>query len=155
MDDMLNRLLLEEAELQFSGFNEDTAWEIGNALMQRAMAEKLSITIDITRGEQQIFHASRAGTALDNDEWIKRKTRLVYRFGHSSYYVGQLLKSMGKSLEEVFLIPEGLYAPHGGCFPVLVKGTGLVGTITVSGLTQEADHKLVTEVIREYLSKHG
>ena len=155
MDDMLNRLLLEEAELQFSSFNEDTAWEIGNALVRRAVAEKLSITIDITRGEHQIFHASRPGTAPDNDEWVKRKTRLVYRFGHSSYYVGQLLKSKGKSLEEAFLIPEGLYAPHGGCFPILVKGTGLVGTITVSGLAQEDDHKLVTEAIRDYLKKHS
>jgi uncharacterized protein (UPF0303 family) len=155
MDDMLNRLLLEEAELQFSGFNEDTAWEIGSALMRRAVAERLSITMDITHGEHQVFHASRPGTSADNDEWVKRKTRLVYRFGHSSYYIGQLLKSMGKSLEEVFLISESIYAPHGGCFPILVKGTGLVGTITVSGLAQEDDHKLVTEVIRTYLSKHG
>lgn len=153
MDDILNRLLLEEAELQFSGFNEDTAWEIGNDLVNRAVAEKLSITIDITRGEHQVFHASRPGTSADNDEWVKRKTRLVYRFGHSSFYVGQLLKSMGKSLEEVFLIPEGIYAPHGGCFPIIVKGTGLVGTITVSGLAQADDHKLVTEAIRDYLKK--
>jgi uncharacterized protein (UPF0303 family) len=155
MDDILNRLLLEEAELQFSGFNEDTAWEIGNALVQRAVAEKLSITIDITRGEHQVFHASRPGTSADNDEWVKRKTRLVYRFGHSSFYLGQLLKSKGKSLEQVFLIPEGVYAPHGGCFPVIVKGTGLVGTITVSGLAQEDDHKLVTEAIRAYLKKNS
>lgn len=154
MDDILDRLLLEEAELQFSGFNEDTAWEIGSDLMNRAVAEKLSITIDITRGEHQVFHASRPGTSADNDEWVKRKTRLVYRLGHSSFYVGQLLKSMGKSLEEVFLIHESVYAPHGGCFPIFVKGTGLVGTITVSGLAQEDDHRLVTEVVRHYLKKH-
>jgi uncharacterized protein (UPF0303 family) len=155
MADLLNQLLLEEAELQFSGFNEDTAWEIGKDLVKRAVAEHLSITIDITRGEHQVFHASRPGTSADNDEWAKRKTRLVYRFGHSSFYVGQLLKSMGKSLEEVFLIPESEYAPHGGCFPVIVQGTGLVGTITVSGLAQEEDHKLVTEAVRDYLRKHG
>ncbi|HEU0292068.1 MAG TPA: heme-degrading domain-containing protein [Anaerolineales bacterium] len=153
MDDILNRLLREESDLQFSGFDEDTAWEIGNDLVNRAVAEKLSITIDITRGEHQVFHASRPGTSADNDEWVKRKTRLVYRFGHSSFYVGQLLKSMGKSLEEVFLIPEGVYAPHGGCFPIIVRGTGLVGTITVSGLAQEDDHKLVTEAIRDYMKK--
>ena len=155
MDDLLNHLLLEEAELQFSSFNEETAWEIGNDLMKRAVAEKLSITIDITRGEHQVFHASRPGTSADNDEWVKRKTRLVYRLGHSSFYVGQLLKSMGKSLAEVFLIPESVYAPHGGCFPVIVKGTGLVGTITVSGLAQEDDHRLVTEAIRDFIRKHG
>ena len=152
---LLNQLLLEENELQFSNFDENTAWEIGSDLVNRAVAENLSITIDITRGKHQIFHASRPGTSADNDEWIKRKTRLVYRFGHSSFYMGQLLKSKGKRLEEAYLIPESVYAPHGGCFPVRVKGTGLVGTITVSGLAQEDDHKLVTQAIRSHLKKHG
>ena len=154
MDDILNQLLREESELQFSGFNEDTAWEIGNALMQRAVAEKLSVTIDITRDEHQVFHASRPGTSADNDEWVKRKTRLVYRIGHSSFYMGQLLKSMGKSLEEVFSSPESVYAPHGGGFPIRVKGTSVVGTITISGLTQEDDHRLVTAAIRDYIKNH-
>lgn len=153
MDDILIKLLLEEEELQFTKFTEDTAWQLGSNLMARAAAERLSITIDITRGDHQFFHASRPGTSADNDEWVKRKVRLVYRFGHSSFYIGQLLKSKGKRLEEAYLISENHYAPHGGCFPINVRGTGVVGTITVSGLAQEDDHKLVVEAIREYL-KH-
>ena len=89
----------------------------------------------------------------DNDEWIKRKVRLVYRFGHSSFYMGQLLKSKGKRIEEAYLISESEYAPHGGCFPVIVKDTGMVGTITVSGLPQEEDHKLVVQAIRDFLAQ--
>lgn len=151
MDEILKQLLQEEEELQFTGFNEDTAWEIGRALVEHAIRESLPISVDITRGEHQVFHASRPGTSADNDEWIKRKVRLVYRFGHSSFYVGQLLKSQGKRLEDVYLIPESTYAPHGGCFPIIVKGTGMTGTITVSGLAQEEDHRLVVNTIREYL----
>jgi uncharacterized protein (UPF0303 family) len=153
MDEKLKTLLKQEQELQFPSFDEDTAWKIGSHLWQRAKDENLPITIDITRGSQQIFHASRPGTSADNDEWVKRKVRLVYRFGHSSYYMGQLLKSMGKTIEEAFLIPEGDYAPHGGCFPILIKGTGMVGTITVSGLVQEEDHRIVVETIKSYLSQ--
>jgi uncharacterized protein (UPF0303 family) len=153
MDDVLKKLLLEEDELQFARFNEDIAWQVGNNLVARAIAERLPITIDITHGERQVFHASRPGTSADNDEWVKRKVRLVNRFGHSSFYIGQLIKSKGKRLEEAYLIPENLYAPHGGCFPIIVKGSGMIGTITVSGLAQEEDHKLVVETIREYL-KH-
>jgi uncharacterized protein (UPF0303 family) len=77
----------------------------------------------------------------------------VYRFGHSSFYIGQLLKSKGKRLEDAYLISESLYAPHGGCFPIILKGAGVIGTITVSGLAQEDDHQLVIHAIREYL-KH-
>lgn len=151
MDEILKQLLLEEEELQFTRFNEDIAWEIGSTLVTQAVKENLPITVDITRGDHQIFHASRPGTSADNDEWVKRKVRLVYRLGHSSFYIGQLLKSKGKSLEETYLISESIYAPHGGCFPVIVKGTGMIATITASGLPQEDDHQLVVNTIREYL----
>jgi uncharacterized protein (UPF0303 family) len=154
MDEILKQLLLEEKELQFTSFNEDTAWQIGCWLVEHAASKNLPVTIDITRGEHQLFHASRPGTSADNDEWVKRKVRLVYRFGHSSFYMGQLLKSQGKRIEEMFLLPESEYAPHGGCFPIIVKGTGVVGTITVSGLAQEDDHKLVVQAIRHYLDQN-
>ena len=153
MNDMLEQLLQEEQELQFSKFNEITAWQIGSQLVDRAMSEGLPVTIDITSGEHQLFHVSLRGTSADNDEWIKRKVRLVNRFGHSSFYMGQYLKSKGKSLEEAYLIPENIYAPHGGCFPIIIKGSGMVGTITVSGLPQEEDHKLVVQTIRDFLAQ--
>ncbi len=151
MDDMLKQLLQEEQELQFTKFNEATAWQIGSQLVEQSVSKNLPVAIDITRGNHQLFHASLCGTSPDNDEWIKRKVRLVYRFGHSSFYIGQLLKSKGKRIEEAYLLSESDYAPHGGCFPIIIKDTGVVGTITVSGLTQEDDHKLVVQAIRGYL----
>jgi uncharacterized protein (UPF0303 family) len=153
MADSLEQLLQEERELQFTSFNESTAWKIGSQLVEQALRQGVSVTIDITRGSHQLFHASLPGTSADNDEWVRRKVRLVYRFGHSSFYMGQLLKSKGKRIEEAYLLSESEYAPHGGCFPVIVKGTGMVGTITVSGLPQEEDHKLVVHAIREYLAQ--
>ena len=151
MNEILDRVLLEEQQLQFTSFNEETAWQIGFWLVEYAIKNALPITIDIRRGEQQLFHASRPGTSADNDEWVKRKVRLVNRFGHSSYYIGQTLKCEGKSIEEKYMLPESEYAPHGGCFPIMLKGTGMVGTITVSGLEQYEDHKAVVTAIRHYL----
>jgi len=153
MDDILMQLLQEEQELQFTKFNEITAWQIGSQLVERSASNNLPVTIDITRGDHQLFHASLHGTSPDNDEWVKRKVRLVYRFQHSSFYMGQLLKSKGRRLEEAYLLPESEYAPHGGCFPIILKDTGMIGTITVSGLSQEEDHKLVVQAIRDYLAQ--
>jgi len=153
MNDLLNELLRQEDELQFPQFNEDTAWELGSLLVDIARKEQLPVTIDITRGQHQLFHASRPGTSADNDEWVKRKVRLVYRMGHSSYYLGRLLASKGTCIMDKYLIPESDYAPHGGCFPIIVKGTGVVGTVTVSGLAQEDDHALVVRALREYLAE--
>ncbi len=153
MEETITTLLQEEQELQFTSFNETTAWQLGSQMVEHAMRENLPITIDITRGQHQLFHASMPGTAADNDEWVKRKVRLVNRFGHSSFYMGQLLKHKGKTIEQSYLISESEFAAHGGCFPIIVKGTGMVGTITVSGLPQEEDHKLVVESIRAFLAK--
>ncbi len=153
MDDILKQLLQEEQELQFTKFNEDVAWQLGSQLVEMARSRNLPVTIDIMRGTHQLFHASLRGTSPDNDEWVKRKVRLVYRFGHSSFYMGQLLKSKGKTIEQSYLISESEYAPHGGCFPIIIKEIGVVGTVTVSGLPQEEDHKLVVEAIRKYLAE--
>ena len=153
MDDLLKQLLDEEQELQFASFNEETAWHIGSRMVEQCIKDRLPVAIDITRGDRQMFHASLCGASADNDEWVKRKVRLVNRFGHSSFYMGQMLKSKGKRIEEAYLLSESEYAPHGGCFPAIVKGTGMVGTITVSGLPQEEDHKLVVRSIRDYLAE--
>jgi uncharacterized protein (UPF0303 family) len=152
MEDLLKKLLLEEQELQFTKFNEATAWQVGSQLVERGTRANLPITIDIMRGQHQLFHASLPGTSADNDEWIKRKVRLVNRFGHSSFYMGQLLKHKGKTIEQSYLISESEFGPHGGCFPIIVRGTGMVGTITVSGLPQEEDHRLVVEAIRAFIA---
>lgn len=154
MNDVLKELLSQEETLQFAYFNEDTAWEIGRWLVEQAAENSLPITVDIRRGDHQIFHASRPGTSADNDVWVMRKVRLVSRTGHSSFYWSRLFASEGTTIEETLLLPESEYAPHGGCFPIIIKGTGMIGTITVSGLPQEEDHKLVVKALTHYLEKN-
>lgn len=155
MNEKLKKLLLEEEELQFAKFNADVAWQLGSDLVARAKKDDLPITVDITLGSHQLFHFGRPGTSADNDEWVKRKTRLVYRFGHSSLYMGELLRSKGKQLEEAYMISEREYAAHGGCFPITIRGSGMIGTITVSGLAQEDDHQVVVDTLREYLKQEN
>jgi uncharacterized protein (UPF0303 family) len=150
--DELDTLLAEEQLLQFTTFTNDDAWELGNRLVEAARAGALPVTIDIRRGDQQLFHVALAGTAADNDAWIERKVRVVRRFGRSSFAVGTALRLEGRTIEEKFLLSESEYAAHGGAFPVTVKDVGVVGTVTVSGLPQADDHALVVAVLREFLA---
>jgi len=147
----LESLLAEEELLQFTTFTNDDAWELGMRLVEAARADGLPVTIDVRRGDQQLFHAALPGTSADNDAWIERKVRVVRRFGRSSLAVGTALRLEGRTIEEAYLLDEAEYAPHGGAFPVTVKGVGVVGTVTVSGLPQEDDHALVVRVLREFL----
>jgi uncharacterized protein (UPF0303 family) len=143
-------LLAQEAELQFERFDNDTALALGQALVDAARRDSLAVTVDVRRGEQQLFHAALPGTAADNDAWIERKNRVVRRFGHSSFYVGRQLE--GTTMEEKFLLDGTRFAAHGGAFPVIVRDVGVVGTVTVSGLPQAEDHRLVVAVLRAFLS---
>ncbi|MGL1893546.1 MAG: heme-degrading domain-containing protein [Spirochaetaceae bacterium] len=151
MDNILIKELYEQEELlQFKSFGSIDAWEIGQMLVKKG-SKGNNITIDITKNRQQLFHYSFDKTSADNDMWVRRKTNVVYRFSHSSFLVGQELKLKNKTIEEAYLIPESEFGAHGGCFPIIIKDTGVIGTITVSGLAQAEDHQLVVDVLKEYL----
>ncbi len=141
----------QEARLVFSRCDNADVWRLGCALVAAAEAERAPVAIDIRRGEQQLFHAALAGSSADNDAWIERKCRLVRRFGVSSFLFGRRLAATGKTLEQATLLEPGRYAAHGGAFPINVAGVGLVGTVAVSGLPQADDHRLVVQVLSEFL----
>jgi uncharacterized protein (UPF0303 family) len=141
----------EERALRFERFDHQTAWELGLALVAKARAADAPVTVDIRRGGQQLFHAALPGTAPDNDAWILRKQRVVERFGRSSLNVGERARQAGTTFEEQMRLDPDLYAAHGGAFPVTVRGVGVVGAVAVSGLPQVEDHRLVVEVLSEFL----
>ena len=142
----------ETAELQLPRFTNDDAHRLGLLLLGRARERGVAITVDVTRGDQVVFHAAMEGTSADNDDWVRRKTRVVQRFGQPSLLVGLRPRLQGKRIEDERWFDETRYAAHGGCFPVLVRGVGMVATVTVSGLAQEDDHALVVEGLRQLLA---
>ncbi len=152
MNDILERLLEQEERLRFPLFNEESAWELGCLFAERAKRDAIAIAVDIATKDRVLFHHSRAGTNPDNEAWIRRKKRTVNRFGHSSFYIGKKLESLGLTLAQKYYLSERSYAAHGGCFPIIVEGVGVIGTVTVSGLPQEEDHALVVDVLGAYLA---
>ncbi len=149
----LAELAAEEEELQFSGFTNDDAWDLGSALVAAARRDGAPVAVDVSRHGHQLFHASLPGTSPDNDSWIQRKTRVVHRFGHSSLYVRQASIERGTTFEEEFGLDPALYAAHGGAFPVVVRSVGPIGAVVVSGLPQLEDHRMVVAAIRAHLGR--
>lgn len=143
----------QEQRLVFDQFSNADAWSLGCLLVELATERSLPVTIDITRGEQQLFHAALAGTAADNDQWVARKVRTVRRFGNSSFLVGLRHRATGTPFEDRPWNDTSVYAAHGGSFPVNIRDSGLIGTVTVSGLPQLDDHRLVVEAIERFLER--
>ena len=151
-DDLLDLLLEQERTLVFSTFSLEMAHEIGEHLYQTALTRNMPVAIDITRNGQQLYHAALPGSSADNDAWILRKSKVVMRFGHSSYYWGMHIEMSKMTLEGNYFLDPREYTAHGGSFPISIKDSGVIGTITVSGLPSEDDHALVVEILKRYLN---
>lgn len=150
-EELMKEIISQEEILQFERFNNEDALNLGMLIINKARTQNNVITIDITRNGHQLFHYSLEGTSPDNDQWVIRKNRVVNRFNRSSLYVGTRLKHLNTTIENKYNISSQDYAPYGGAFPLIIRNVGVVGTITVSGLTQTDDHKMVVESIMEYL----
>jgi uncharacterized protein (UPF0303 family) len=151
-DPDLASLLMDEERLVFGQFDFRVAWELGSAMRIQAEHDELPIVISIRRGEQRLFHTALPGSAADNDSWIDRKSAVVNRFGHSSYYVGCLYRSKGRDFDVDARLDVNLFAAHGGAFPLTLRGSGPIGVVAVSGLPQVEDHRFVVEALERFLA---
>ena len=143
----------QEAALVFASFTEEAAYAVGSAIVAAAKAVSAPVVIDIRTPDRTLFHAALPGSTPDNDEWVRRKSNSTLRFHQSSLMIGSL-----KDLKDEPISPDyGLdpldYSAHGGSFPVRVAGVGVVAAITVSGLPQEDDHRMVVAALEAYLGK--
>jgi uncharacterized protein (UPF0303 family) len=154
-DEQLPTLLAQEERLVFDRFDERTAWELGSALRAAAEAERLPVAIAVRRGRQQLFHTALPGASADNDGWLERKAAVVDRYGHSSYYVGCLFRADGGDFDTDSRLDTALFAAHGGAFPLLVAGSGCIGSVAVSGLPQVDDHRFVVTQLEHFLVRTG
>jgi uncharacterized protein (UPF0303 family) len=147
----IEELEAQERRLVFRQFTNDDAWELGSLLVRLARERQAPVAVDIHRAGRQLFHAALAGSTPDNDAWIARKRRVVERYGSASYLVGARFRAKGTTFEESSRLDPDEYAAHGGSFPINVEGVGVIGAVTVSGLPQLQDHRLVVEALEEFL----
>ena len=147
----LDTIRRQEQALQFTSFDNDAALAIGNRIVEMAKADKVAVTVDVTVNRNPLFFHAMAGTSPNNVDWIRRKSNLVNRTGHASFFVHTEAVNAGRDYDNLPTFDPKDYAAHGGSFPIVVKGTGQVGTITVSGLAGVDDHAMVVRALKWYL----
>lgn len=147
--DDITRVKRQEQELALPRFDEDVAFALGSAIRARALAEGLSLVVDIRTWDRQLFFAATGGTSADNAEWVRRKINSVRRFQRASY---RLVLERG---EAPFSPQSGAdpadYVIAGGGFPIRVTGAGIVGALTISGLPGRDDHGVAVDALCDHL----
>ena len=139
------RLVLPRADLA-------SLYALGRRMADTALERALPILIQIRFGSRLVFVASLPGSTASNDGWAERKSRVAARFEHSSLLVRLTNERDDTSIHVHHSLPEEQYAAHGGAFPLRVDGTGVVGTVVVSGLPQLDDHAFVVEMLEAHLA---
>ena len=143
-------LMRQEEDFSFSSFDNDDAIALGQEMLKIATSQKAPVIVQVRIGQQIIFHAALTGTTTENDWWINRKARVVEKFNHSSMYVRVSFEENYQTFEEHSGLDNELYAAHGGGFPIIVAGQGVVGVALVSGLPQVEDHKMIIQGLTNF-----
>jgi uncharacterized protein (UPF0303 family) len=148
-EDDIERVKRQEQALVLPAFDEGVAFAIGSSIRERALAEGLSLVVDLRTWDRQLFFAATPGTTSDNAEWVRRKINSVRRFGRASY---RLVLERG---EEPFSPQSGAdpadYVIAGGGFPIRVAGAGIIGALTISGLPGRKDHGVAVDALCDHL----
>ncbi|MDT3426226.1 uncharacterized protein (UPF0303 family) [Paenibacillus forsythiae] len=148
----LNQLEQLEQELEFTGFTNEDALQLGNLIVQYAKENNAAIAVHIERGRVPVFTHLMEGTSEENYVWLFRKKRIVDHYNRSSAYIEARFTGSGTTHAEGSLLSPGDYQAVGGALPIRVKGVGVVGSVTVGGLTGELDHAYAVEGVRRFLS---
>lgn len=146
----LDKVKRQENILQFTQFSKSDAWELGNLIRAKLLAFKAPAILDIRLGDECLFYTSLDGATLANQDWARRKRNLVMAVGMSSYRLS-LETKLGSDVVVAMGLDPRDYVAAGGCFPIQIRETGIIGTITISGLPERDDHKVVVEAVAEFL----
>lgn len=141
----------QEQQSQFQSFSEEIAFDLGSVVYGIARSKRAPVVINIRTSDRALFHAAMPGATPDNDEWVRRKSNVVLRYHVSSLQFGDSLALKDRVINPDMGIDMMNFAGHGGSFPIRVKKAGVVAAITVSGLPQLDDHRMIIEALDQYL----
>ncbi|GHV74864.1 UPF0303 protein [Spirochaetia bacterium] len=145
----------QEAQLQFPHFSRKDAWDLGNVMVGEIFDKNYAISASIRLISGLIvFQYFPEGTNLNNNFWMTRKFNTLRDKEASSLLTTLRWQRNGEDLAQQGLSPQE-YVMSGGGFPIVVKGTGLVGAALVSGLPHLQDHDILVELISRYLGVSG
>lgn len=130
--DTCQQLLQLEQELVFTSFTSWDALALDNLYV--ALAEEKGrggIGIKIEKNGHVLFTHLMDGTMPENAYWYDRKKCVVDRYFHLSKYVEEMYKAQGTTFAASGLLDPELFQAVGGSFPLIIRGAGVIGSITV------------------------
>ncbi|RLV82600.1 hypothetical protein JA9_003955 [Meyerozyma sp. JA9] len=144
----------EDDSIALPKFDSNLAWEIGSAARNLAIERKptypVVVEITLTSG-QVLFHATGNGAALDDDDWVRRERNTVFKFGKSTFFLGEMVRRTRRSISEILNVSTSDYAVDAGSVPIRLEGSDVViAALTVNGLYGNSNHWVAIETLKKF-----
>jgi uncharacterized protein (UPF0303 family) len=149
---MINKIATIEQAYSFLSFDAHIAFELGMFYLEQAKKNNLPIVVDISSNDLVYFHFANTGSTPNNERFIQRKSNTVMRFYHSTWWVNHKVNHDTNAMHEKYGTNNEDFSILYGGWPILVKGLGVIGSICISGLTQEQDNQLIMDGLNQYFN---
>lgn len=141
----------QEEKFQFKRFSRRDALNIGLKLIENAEKQAQPVAVEITVNGLVVFRYFMEGSRPESELWLARKRNAVDLMETSSLRFFAELEDAGETFADRKLDPNE-YAAGGG-FPIRLRGTGVIGSICVSGYPDHVDdHQLIINTLAEYFA---
>ncbi|MDD4081045.1 MAG: heme-binding protein [Eubacteriales bacterium] len=151
--ELLEIVMAQEETLRLERFDAADAWQLGLILREKGLETGADLGLHISLLGTQVFHCSLGQPKPNFDHWIARKEKGVLECWKSSLRLKLEALTGGDQLEDHgFTDQEVVFC--GGCFPIRLKGLGVVGAVTVSGLNDLQDHQLAVDALAKFMKEN-
>ena len=141
----------EEALLCYDKFSNEDALALGLKIIEKARQRNAAVAMDIEVNGVQLFHYNMPGSNKRHCMWIRRKQNMVQASQCSTLHAMYQLIRDNKDQNRDWHLNDEEYGAIGGGFPIIIKGTGIIGAVACSGLAHTDDHQLLVDSIAEIL----
>lgn len=135
-------------KIELERFDNRIALEMGLAIFELAKERNQHIAVQVERLTHIIFLYVDDTLPADKHNWLRRKANVTKHFEESSLSIKHDLLHGNMSLPKTFALDEQEYLAKGGSIPIFVKNAGMIAIVTVSGLHDEEDHKIIIDALR-------
>lgn len=148
----IEELEAQERELILPRADLAALYALGRRMADDALARGLPVLIQVRANGRLVFAAGLPGSNATNNRWAERKARLAETFEQASLLVRLVHQRDGYDALVRHSLPEAEYAAAGGAIPLRVAGSGVIGSVVVSGLPQVQDHAFAVEHLRAVIA---
>lgn len=145
----MEEILKLEGELSFTSFNSKDALRLGQIILERAEEMDAIVALEIFYNSRPVLLHIPDGLGPDKVDWLRRKRNSVVYFGHSTGYVNIKCKGDDQSLVSKYALELKDYTCTRGSMPIAIKGLGVIGAASVTGLKPEEDEDLIVMCLRK------